>query len=65
MPITTWSIAQLKMSVPVNGTYLPFTSTPDLMQRFVRPALFSTRTVGTAPMSQSQTCEPAGALSSH
>ena len=23
-------------------TYLPFKSTPDLMQRFVRPALFST-----------------------
>jgi hypothetical protein len=30
------------MSVQVNGTYLPFKSTPDLMQRFVRPALFST-----------------------
>jgi hypothetical protein len=42
MPIASWTIAQAAMSVRVNGTYLPFKSTPDLMQRFVRPALFST-----------------------
>lgn len=38
----TWTTAQTMMSVLVNGTYLPFKSTPDSMQRFVRPALFST-----------------------
>ncbi|MGB3834241.1 MAG: hypothetical protein WA975_20530 [Mesorhizobium sp.] len=30
------------MSVLVNGAYLPFTSAPNAMQRYVRPALFST-----------------------
>lgn len=57
MPIASWTVAQTAMSVRVNGTYLPFKSTPDLMQRFVRPALFSTgdevfelRFVGTAFM---------------
>lgn len=45
------------MSVLVNDTYLPFTSAPDQMQRFVRPAVFSTghelfelRVFGTAMM---------------
>lgn len=42
MAIASWTTAQTMMSVRVNGTYLPFKSTPDLMQRFVRPALFST-----------------------
>jgi hypothetical protein len=57
MSIPTWTIARTKMSVQVNGAYLPFKSTPDLMQRFVRPALFSTghevfelRVFGTALM---------------
>lgn len=40
--IPSWTAAQTMMSVRVNGTYLPFKSAPDLMQRFVRPALFST-----------------------
>src|SRR3954469_4730272 len=59
MSVPTWTIAQTKMSVRVNGTYLPFKSTPDLMQRFVRPALFSTgdevfelRVFGTALMAR-------------
>jgi hypothetical protein len=41
----------------VNNTYLPFKSLPDLMQRFVRPAVFATghelfelRVFGTAMM---------------
>lgn len=42
MTIPSWTAAQTMMSVQVNGTYLPFKSAPDLMQRFVRPALFST-----------------------
>jgi hypothetical protein len=55
MTITTWATASAKMSVAVNGTFIPFKSAPDTMQRFVRPALFSTgneawelRTFGTA-----------------
>ncbi|MBY5976998.1 hypothetical protein KUV39_10115 [Phaeobacter italicus] len=55
MTITTWAMADAKMSVAVNGTFLPFKNAPDAMQRFVRPALFSTedeswelRTFGTA-----------------
>lgn len=55
MTITTWALAGAKMSVGVNGTFIPFKSAPDTMQRFVRPALFSTghevwelRTFGTA-----------------
>jgi len=57
MKVPTWTTAQTKMSVLVNGSYLPFKKTPDLMQRFVRPALFSTgfegfeiRVFGTALM---------------
>jgi hypothetical protein len=42
MKIPSWTTSQTMMSVKVNGTYLPFKTTPDLMQRFVRPALFST-----------------------
>lgn len=42
MTITTWAKANAKMSVCVNGAFLPFTSAPDAMQRYVRPALFST-----------------------
>lgn len=42
MAISTWTFAQAKMSVKVNDTYFPFESTPDVMQRFVRPALFTT-----------------------
>lgn len=38
----TWAIAQAKMSVEINGTYVPFKSVPDALPRFVRPALFST-----------------------
>lgn len=55
MTSTTWAAAAAKMSVAVNGTFLPFKNAPDAMQRFVRPALFSTedeawelRTFGTA-----------------
>jgi hypothetical protein len=40
--IPSWTAAQTKMSVSINGTYVPFKTAPDLMQRFVRPALFST-----------------------
>lgn len=47
------------MSVRVNNIFFPFQSTPDLMQRFVRPALFSTgealfevRVFGTALMAR-------------
>lgn len=42
MTIPTWKKADAMMSVRVNGTYLPFKSVPDAMQRYVRPALFST-----------------------
>ena len=55
MTFTTWAMASAKMSVAVNGTFLPFLNVPHSMQRFVRPALFSTgddawelRTFGTA-----------------
>ncbi|TIU00667.1 MAG: hypothetical protein E5W55_02250 [Mesorhizobium sp.] len=55
MAITSWAAADAKMSVGVNGTFIPFKKAPDTMQRFVRPALFSTghevwelRTFGTA-----------------
>ncbi|MBX5303163.1 hypothetical protein HJB93_28690 [Rhizobium sp. NLR12b] len=55
MAVTTWARANAKMSVGVNGTFIPFKNAPDAMQRFVRPALFSTghetwelRTFGTA-----------------
>jgi len=55
MITTTWALARSKMSVCVNGTFIPFEKAPDTMQRFVRPALFSTgckswelRTFGTA-----------------
>lgn len=61
MTITTWTMASAKMSVSVNGTFFPFTSAPDNMQRFVRPALFSTgreawelRTFGTATLCRYQ-----------
>lgn len=57
MKVPTWTTAQTKMGVLVNKTYVPFTSTPDRMQRFVRPAVFSTgdelfelRVFGTALM---------------
>ncbi len=53
--MTVTTLANAKMSVCVNGAYIPFKNTPDTMQRFVRPALFSTgdevwelRTFGTA-----------------
>ena len=42
MAVPTWTTAQAKMSVEINGTYVPFNSAPDSMPRFVRPALFST-----------------------
>ncbi|TAY88106.1 hypothetical protein [Rhizobium leguminosarum] len=55
MTVTTWAEAKAKMSVGVNGAFIPFERAPDAMQRFVRPALFSTgddtwelRTFGTA-----------------
>ncbi len=38
----SWTIAQIKSRVQVNGTYVSFRTTPDYIQRFVRPALFST-----------------------
>lgn len=34
--------AHAKMSICVNGTYIPFVSAPDSLQRFVRPAVFTT-----------------------
>lgn len=34
--------AQAKISVGINGTYVPFKSAPNSMRRFVRPALFAT-----------------------
>lgn len=40
--IPTWKVAEAKMSVGVNGMFVPFRSAPDSMHRFVRPALFST-----------------------
>jgi hypothetical protein len=40
--IPTWKVAEAKMSVAVNGAYIPFKNAPDAMHRFVRPALFST-----------------------
>ncbi|MGU3358914.1 hypothetical protein ACLBWX_01130 [Methylobacterium sp. M6A4_1b] len=40
--IPTWKVAEAKMSVGVNGAFIPFKSAPDSMRRFVRPALFST-----------------------
>ncbi|MGY4478619.1 hypothetical protein [Bradyrhizobium sp. USDA 3364] len=59
MKIPSWTTVQNKMSVSVNGTYVPFKTAPDLMQRFVRPALFSTgdavfelRVFGTALMAK-------------
>ncbi|MFN7011707.1 MAG: hypothetical protein ACK4PN_16905 [Allorhizobium sp.] len=55
MAVPTWVAANAKMSIMVNGTFIPFKNAPDTMQRFVRPALFSTghevwelRTFGTA-----------------
>lgn len=42
MTIPTWKKADAMMSVRVNGAYLPFKSAPGAMQRYVRPALFST-----------------------
>lgn len=42
MAITTFDEAAAMMSVRVNGAYVRFKSTPDTLQRFVRPALFST-----------------------
>lgn len=59
MTAPTWTIAQMKMSVLVNGIAVPFKALPDTMQRFVRPALFSTgdevfelRVFGTALMAR-------------
>ncbi|MBB4219234.1 hypothetical protein FHT79_006465 [Rhizobium sp. BK212] len=40
--IPTWKIAEAKLSVEINGTFVPFKQAPDSLQRFVRPALFST-----------------------
>lgn len=40
--IPTWKTAEAKMSVCINGAYVPFKNAPDSMPRFVRPALFST-----------------------
>lgn len=42
MAVPTWASAQAKMSVGINGTYVPFESAPDAIHRFVRPALFAT-----------------------
>jgi hypothetical protein len=42
MKLTTWASANAKMSVLVNGLFIPFKEAPGLMQRYVRPALFST-----------------------
>lgn len=57
MGMPTWTLAQAKLSVEVNGTYVPFRDVPDAVQRFVRPAVFSTghdvfelQNVGTAFM---------------
>ena len=40
--IPTWKTAEAKMSVCINGAYVPFKNAPNSMPRFVRPALFST-----------------------
>lgn len=40
--IPTWKTAEAKMSVCINGAYVPFKNVPDSIPRFVRPALFST-----------------------
>jgi len=42
MTIPTWKVGEAKMAVCVNGAYVQFRHAPDSMQRFVRPALFST-----------------------
>jgi len=40
--IPTWKLAEAKMSVEMNGMYIPFAKAPDSMPRYVRLALFST-----------------------
>lgn len=38
----TWTEANAKLSVAVNGAYVPFQDVPKTIDRFVRPATFST-----------------------
>jgi len=42
MLIATRTVAKAKMSININGFQIPFENAPDSMQRFVRPAIFST-----------------------
>lgn len=71
MTIPTWTKANAMMSVRVNSAYLPFKSAPDAMQRYVRPALFSTgdalfelQKVGTAFMGRYRNW-PFGLMTAH
>ncbi|MBA8904179.1 hypothetical protein [Phyllobacterium sp. P30BS-XVII] len=42
MITTTWAETQSMMSVNVNGVAIPFKAAPDNLQRFTRPAFFTT-----------------------
>ena len=41
-PVPTWKEAESKISVEINGVFVPLKQAPDQFQRFVRPAVFST-----------------------